>query len=83
MAGLVSVYGLALAMLPATLWAKEHPQMARSQKIQPKGPDWPSEQTLRVLRQQLEQLQAFKGKNYRGEKLSMKKRFGSSLPMQL
>lgn len=38
--------------------------MARS-KTQPKGPDWPPEQTLRVLRQQLEKLQAFKGKHYR------------------
>ncbi len=38
--------------------------MARS-KVQPKGPDWPPEQTLRLLRQQLEKLQAFKGRNYR------------------
>jgi len=34
-------------------------------KVQPKGPDWPPEQTLRVLRQQLEKLLAFKGKNHR------------------
>ncbi len=39
--------------------------MARGAKIQPKGPDWPSDQTLRVLKQQLEKLQAFKGKNHR------------------
>jgi hypothetical protein len=39
--------------------------MARSAKVQPKGPDWSPEQTLRVLRQQLEKLQVFKGKNHR------------------
>jgi hypothetical protein len=39
--------------------------MPRSSKIQPKGPDWPAEQTLRVLKQQLEKLQAFKDKNHR------------------
>ena len=37
--------------------------MARS-KVQPKGPDWPPEQTLRLLRQQLEKLREFKGRNY-------------------
>jgi hypothetical protein len=36
-----------------------------SAKVQPKGPDWSPEQTLRVLRQQLEKLQVFKGKNHR------------------
>jgi hypothetical protein len=35
--------------------------MARSAKVQPKGPDWSPEQTLRVLRQQLEKLQVFMG----------------------
>lgn len=39
--------------------------MARGAKVQPKGPDWSPEQSLRVLRQQLEKLQAFKGKNHR------------------
>jgi hypothetical protein len=38
--------------------------MARSAKVQPKGPDWSPEQTLRVLRQQLEKLQVCKGKNH-------------------
>jgi hypothetical protein len=38
--------------------------VARTAKPQPKGPDWPPEQTLRVLRQQLERLQAFKGKHH-------------------
>jgi hypothetical protein len=37
--------------------------MARSAKVQPKRPDWSPEQTLRVLRQQLEKLQPFRGKN--------------------
>jgi hypothetical protein len=37
--------------------------MARSAKVEPKGPDWSPEQTLRVLRQQLEKLQPFKGRN--------------------
>ncbi len=37
----------------------------RGAKVQAKGPDSPPEQTLRVLRQQLEKLQAFKGKNHR------------------
>jgi hypothetical protein len=32
---------------------------------QSRGPDWPPERTLRVLKQQLEGLQAFKGKNHR------------------
>jgi uncharacterized protein YacL (UPF0231 family) len=39
--------------------------LARSAKPQPKGPDWSPEQTLRVLKQQLERLQEFKGKNHR------------------
>ncbi len=39
--------------------------ITRSAKIPPKGPDWPPEQTLSVLRQQLEKLQVFKGKNHR------------------
>ncbi len=39
--------------------------MARSATVQPKGPDWEPTQTLRVLKQQLEKLQAFKGKNHR------------------
>jgi len=34
-------------------------------KVQPKGPDWPPDRTLRVLKQQLQKLQAFKGKNHR------------------
>jgi hypothetical protein len=34
-------------------------------KVEPKVPDWPEDRTLRVLRQQLEKLQPFKGKNYR------------------
>lgn len=38
--------------------------VARSAKPQPKGPDWPPEQTLRVLKQQLERLRAVKGRNY-------------------
>ncbi len=37
--------------------------VARSAKPQPKGPDWPTEQTLRVLKQQFEKLQALKGRN--------------------
>lgn len=36
--------------------------MAR--KLAPKGPIWTPEQTLRVLKQQLEKLQPFKGKQY-------------------
>jgi hypothetical protein len=32
-------------------------------KAPPKGPDWPEDRTLRVLRQQLEKLQSFKGKH--------------------
>lgn len=39
--------------------------MPRGAKIPPKGPDWPQERTLRVLRQQLEELRTFKGKNHR------------------
>jgi hypothetical protein len=40
--------------------------MARSTKAQAsRGPDWPPEQTLRVLRSQLDKLQALKGKNHR------------------
>lgn len=39
--------------------------MPRGAKVPPKGPDWPPEQTLRLLRQQLDKLQAFKGRNYR------------------
>ncbi len=38
--------------------------MARSSKQQPKGPDWPPEQTLRVLRKQLTELQKLKNRNY-------------------
>jgi hypothetical protein len=34
-------------------------------RVPPRGPDWPPAQTLRVLKQQLERLQAFKGKNHR------------------
>jgi hypothetical protein len=37
--------------------------MARAS--QPKGPDWPPAQTLRVLRQQLVDLQKLKGRNFR------------------
>lgn len=36
--------------------------MARSTKVQPKGPDWPPDRTLRVLKEQLEKLESFKGK---------------------
>lgn len=36
--------------------------MARASKPQPKGPSWQPEQTLRVLRQQLEELQKLKGR---------------------
>lgn len=39
--------------------------MARSAKAQPKGPDWPPEQTLRILRQQLAALQKLKNRNHR------------------
>jgi uncharacterized protein YacL (UPF0231 family) len=39
--------------------------VARSTRIQPKEPDWTPQQTLRVLDQQLEKLQVFKGKNHR------------------
>lgn len=39
--------------------------MARSPKPAPRGPDWPPEQTLRVLKQQVEKLQALKGRNHR------------------
>jgi hypothetical protein len=39
--------------------------VARSRTPEPKGPDWPPEKTLRVLRQQLESLQAFRGKKFR------------------
>jgi hypothetical protein len=39
--------------------------VARSTKVQPKGPDWTPEQTLRVLREQLEKLQALRGKDHR------------------
>jgi hypothetical protein len=35
-----------------------------ARKPQPKGPTWTPEQTLRVLRQQLERLEQFKGKNH-------------------
>jgi len=34
--------------------------MARSRKPEPKGPDWPPEKTLLILRQQLEELQKLK-----------------------
>jgi hypothetical protein len=40
-------------------------KLARNTKIQPKGPDWSAEQTMRVLKQQLQRLQEFKGKNHR------------------
>lgn len=39
--------------------------MARSSKTQPKGPDWSPEQTLRVLREQLTNLQKLKNRNRR------------------
>lgn len=39
--------------------------MPRGAKVSPKGPDWPPEQTLRVLKQQLDSLQSLKGKNHR------------------
>ena len=39
--------------------------MLRGTRPQPRGPDWPPDRTLRVLKQQFESLQAFKGKNYR------------------
>jgi len=39
--------------------------MARTKVYQPKGPDWPPEQTLKVLRLQLEKLQPFRNKNYK------------------
>ncbi len=39
--------------------------MPRGAKVPPKGPDWPPERTLRMLKQQLERLQPFKGKNHR------------------
>jgi len=39
--------------------------MPRGGRPQPRGPDWPQERTLRVLKQQLEGLQGFKGKNHR------------------
>jgi hypothetical protein len=32
---------------------------------EPRGPDWPPEKTLRVLKQQREELKQFKGRNYR------------------
>jgi hypothetical protein len=38
--------------------------MARRGDLPPKGPDWPHEKTLEVLKQQLGQLQAFKGKRF-------------------
>jgi hypothetical protein len=38
--------------------------MARRGGPPPKGPDWPHEKTLEVLKQQLGQLQAFKGKRF-------------------
>jgi hypothetical protein len=38
--------------------------VARSSKPEPKGPDWPPAQTLRVLKQQLEKLQAFKDQSW-------------------
>jgi hypothetical protein len=38
--------------------------MARASKPQPKGPSWQPEQTLRVLRQQLEALQKLRGRRY-------------------
>jgi hypothetical protein len=39
--------------------------MARIKPSASKGPDWPPERTLGVLRQQLEKLQAFRNKNHR------------------
>jgi hypothetical protein len=39
--------------------------MARSSKAQPKGADWSGEQTLRVLRQQLTNLQKLKSRSHR------------------
>jgi len=39
--------------------------MPRTAKVQPRGPDWPPEQTLRLVRQQLEKLQGLKGRNHR------------------
>jgi hypothetical protein len=39
--------------------------MTRYSKSQPKGPDWSPEQTLRVLRQQLANLQKLKNRNHR------------------
>src|SRR5271170_1156302 len=39
--------------------------MARPTKPQPKGPDWPPPQTLRILNQQLASLQALKGRNHK------------------
>src|SRR6266566_3742494 len=39
--------------------------VARSAKYQPKELDWPPDRTLRVLKQQLEKLQVFKGKDRR------------------
>jgi hypothetical protein len=38
--------------------------MARARKEQPKGPDWPPEQTLPVLKVQLEELNKFVGRSY-------------------
>jgi hypothetical protein len=39
--------------------------MARTRKPEPKGPDWPADKTLVLLRQQLELLQKFRGRSYR------------------
>jgi hypothetical protein len=38
--------------------------MARSRKPEPKQADWPPDKTLRHLRQQLDELQKLKGRNY-------------------
>ena len=45
--------------------AERRVPVARSVKPQPKGPTWTPEQTLRVLKQQLEKLETLKGKSYR------------------
>jgi hypothetical protein len=42
--------------------------MSRGRIPQPKGPDWPAERVLRLLRDQLEKLQEFRGKSWQETK---------------
>ena len=39
--------------------------MPKGRKVEPQGPDWPKEKTLQFLKQQLEELQQFRGRNWR------------------